>query len=133
MNIEPYERFRAARRPRNFDEYLEESIKKDGINSEHKYVTSRKDWLKALKESKAEAVIDKIPADQLPECDDIKSSKVGDFMSREKFEEMYDDEKERLIDNLKDGSMLAYSGADGVVTWWKRRDNKEGDGLIRIR
>lgn len=118
-------------RPKNFDEFWEASLK-EGLDCEHKYVTSRKDWLTALKENKAEAVIDKIPADQLPECDDIQHSKVGDFMSREKFEEMYDDEKERLIDNLKDGSMLAYSGADGV-TWWKRRDNKDGDGLIRIR
>lgn len=118
-------------RPKNFNEFWEASLQ-EGLDCEHKYVTSRKDWLSALKESKAEAVIDKIPADQLPECDDIKSSKVGDFMSREKFEEIYDDEKERLIDNLKDGSLLAYSGADGV-TWWKRRDNKEGDGLIRIQ
>lgn len=119
-------------RPRNFDEFWKASLQ-EGLDCEHKYVTKREDWQKALKESKtAENVVDKISADQLPECEDIKSSKVGDFMGREKFEDMYDDEKERLIDNLKDGSMLAYSGADGV-TWWKRRKNNDGDGLIRIR
>lgn len=123
-------------RPRNFDEYLEESIKEEGLNRENKYVASMNNWLK-LKESKAENVIDKIPVDELPNCEqiDVNNSKIGDFISKEQFEELYDDEKGELLGGLKnEGDILAFCFNDNT-TWWKRRiDDKEGgDGLVRIK
>lgn len=123
-------------RPKNFDEFWEASLK-EGLDCEHKYVTSRKDWLKAIKESKAENVIDKIPVDELPKCEqiDVKNSKIGDFISKEQFEELYDDEKGELLGGLKkDGDMLAYC-INGSTTWWKRRieDKEGGNGLVRIK
>ena len=121
-------------RPRNFDEFWEASLLKEGLDCEQKYVTSRKDWLKAIKENKTEAVIDKISADELPKCEqiDAEHSKVGDFLPADLFTDMYDDKGE-ILGGLKDGDVLAYCCIDGVTTWWKRRKDKDGDGLIRIQ
>ena len=38
-----------------------------------------------------------------------------------------------ILGGLKDGDVLAYCCIDGVTTWWKRRKDKDGDGLIRIQ
>lgn len=118
-------------RPKNFDEFLE----KEDLNENLKYMASRKDWLLTEKQaSKAEAVIDKIPTDELPECEQIDSEhcKVGDFIRKETFEDKYDDEKEEILGGLKDGDILAYCWND-ITTWWKRRKNNDGDGLVRIK
>lgn len=114
-----------------FEDFSAKTMKSDAISE--KYVTSRGRWLNEHK-SKSEDVIDKIPADQLPQCEqvDAEQSKVGDFISKEQFKDMYDDEKEEILAGLKDGDMLAYCW-NSVTTWWKRRDNKDGNGLIRIR
>ena len=94
------------------------------------------EYNKKLKESKAENVIDKIPVDELPNCEqiDVNNSKIGDFISKEQFEELYDDEKGELLGGLKkDGDMLAYC-INGSTTWWKRRIEEEGgNGLVRIK
>lgn len=123
---------RLKTRPRNFDEFWEASIK-EGLDCEHKYVTSRKDWLNEHK-SKSESIIEKIPSDDLPKCEqiDAEHSKIGDFLSAEIFTDMYDD-KEDILGGLDDGDVLAYCCVDGATTWWKRRKDKDGDGLIRIR
>lgn len=114
-----------------FEDFYTDNIKSDGISE--KYVTSRKRWLNEHK-SKSETVIDKIPTDELPECEQIDSdhSKVGDFMSKETFEDKYDDEKGEILGGLKDGDILAYCWND-ITTWWKRRKNNDGDGLVRIK
>lgn len=116
-------------RPRNFDEFLA----KEGLNEnlKLKYLTSRKDW---LNESKAETVIDRIPTSELPECEkiDAEHSKIGDFIARNTFEDIYEDEKTVILDELKEDGILCYSFND-VRTWWKRKIDKEGDGLVRIK
>lgn len=120
-------------RPKNFDEFLA----KDGLNEnlKLKYLTSRKDWLLNESKAKAEAVIDKLPADQLPQCKGIDSehSKVGDFFPADQFTEMFDEDGE-ILGNIEEG-VLAYHCIDGTITWWKRRKNiKNGDdGIIRIK
>lgn len=136
MKIESFENFRTTRRPRNFDEFWEASLK-EGLDCEHKYVISKKDWL-AIKESKAEALIDKIPVEELPKCEqiDTEHSKVGDFLPADLFTDMYD-EKGEILGGLKDGDLLAYCCLDGATTWWKvRKDTKSNnskDGLVRIK
>lgn len=114
-----------------FEDFYTGTMKNGEISE--KYVTSRKRWLNEHK-SKSEAVIDKIPTDELPECEQIDSEhcKVGDFIRKETFEDKYDDEKEEILGGLKDGDILAYCWND-ITTWWKRRKNNDGDGLVRIK
>lgn len=113
----------------NFNEFL----KKEGLNENFIYIKDRKWLLAEQKNVKTTAVIDKLSADELPNCDDIEHSKVGDFLSAEQFEDLYGDEKENILSNLEDGYMLAYCSATGVTSWWKRRKKGGDDGLVRIQ
>lgn len=113
-----------------FEDYLAETMQSDTISE--KFVTSRSNW---LKENKTESIIDKVPTDELPECEDIEKSKVGDFLSKKSFD-LYDDDG-AIWDELEDNSVMCYNLLSGNQTWWKvRKDTKSNnskDGLVRIK
>lgn len=96
-----------------------------------RHIVSRSNW---LKENKTSNIIDKIPSDELPECEDIEKSKVGDFLSKKSFD-MYDDGA--VWDELEDNSIMCYNSVSGKQTWWKiRKDTKSNnskDGMVRIK
>lgn len=120
-------------RPRTFDEFWEQSVKSEGLNENMKYLTNRNDWLKSLKENKAKDILEKIPSDDLPHCDDFEHSKVGDFISQSDFQDLYDDEQSQIWNGLKDG-VLCYHLATGEKTFWQIKKDEDGDkdGLVRI-
>lgn len=120
-------------RPRNFDEFFVESIKKEGINGEMRYLTSRDKW---ISENKARKVLDKIPTEDLPHCEQIDAdhSKVGDFIDKKTFEETYDEDG-AVLDELGDNGVLCYAFTNiETKTWWAIKNEKGGiSGLYRIK
>lgn len=98
-----------------------------------RHIISRSNWLNALKENKSESIIDQVPTDELPECEDFEKSKVGDFLSKKSFD-VFDDEG-TIWEELEDNGVMCYNSVSGNQTWWKvRKDNKSSkDGLVRIK
>lgn len=103
-------------RPKDFDEFWEKH-QDDG----NKYIVSRDNW---LNENKAKNVIDKISSDNLPKCQDLQDSKVGDFIDKGTFQDLYDEDR-TIWDGLSDDKgILCYSFND-VQSWWQIKKDKE--------
>lgn len=112
-----------------FEEFLSETMKDDTISE--KYVIGRRKWI--VNEAKAKQILDKIPSDELPKCEQIDAdhSKVGDFIDRDTFTDVYDENGE-IIDGLGVGGLLCFCW-NSSMTWWKRRKGENGDGLVRVK
>lgn len=113
-------------RPRNFDEFFVESIKKEGINGEMRFLTSRDNW---ISESKARKVLDKIPVEDLEEVEELgEDSPVGSYITSSTVTKVYGDELGDVVNDLTEKSALVYYW-DGNITLWSKKD----DGLCRIK
>lgn len=112
-----------SRRPHNFDEFCAKHI-----SEELKYIISREELLSEGK--KAKEVLSEISSSELPQCESLNpdQSKIGDFISRSSFEDIYDEE---IYDNIEKG-VLCYIFND-EQTWWQIKKDNEGEGLVRIK
>lgn len=95
-------------------------------------IEGRGEYVEESEQEKVQKVLDKLDADELPLADGLEAehSQVGSFIPTEDIEEIYDEEAEEIIHQMKEGDILVYYWNTPI--WWQKKGGKE-DGLVRIK
>lgn len=118
------------RRIISFEDYYTETMKSDAISEKH--VISRNHWLESHKTNegkKVEKVIDKIPADELEQAEELGSkSQIGSYIGFSTIVDLYGEEFQDVLDDMVEKSVLVHYWNDEMTIWQKKED-----GLVRVK